>query len=145
MKKVILLFPLIFCLFSCRTTKSALIFKREIVEAEKDFQRMTAEKGIAAAFYYFADENAVIKRENDTLIIGRNNIRQYYTKESLNNAEVSWLPDFIEVSKSGDIAYTYGKYLWKIKDRVGNTNTFSGIFHTIWKRQKDGSWKYVWD
>jgi ketosteroid isomerase-like protein len=32
-----------------------------------------------------------------------------------------------------------------VKDSVGNKKDFKGIFHTVWKKQKDGSWKYVWD
>jgi len=43
----------------------------DIQMAEKNFQKMTTEKGIAEAFWFYADSNAVIKRENDTLIHGR--------------------------------------------------------------------------
>ncbi|MGB5029230.1 MAG: hypothetical protein WBO38_12055, partial [Chitinophagaceae bacterium] len=42
--------------------------KQEIKMAEKEFEKMAAEKGIAEAFWFFADSIAVIKRENDTLI-----------------------------------------------------------------------------
>ena len=28
---------------------------------------------------------------------------------------------------------------------LGNENSMEGIFHTVWKRQEDGSWKFVWD
>jgi len=44
-------------------------------QTEKAFEKMASEKGLAEAFYYFADENAVIKRGNDSLIIGKENIR----------------------------------------------------------------------
>jgi ketosteroid isomerase-like protein len=127
----------------CKPSEKEL--KNEIITAEKEFMEMTSAKGVADAFYHFADEKAVIKRENDTLIIGRDKIREYYSKESLKGAVVFWTPDYIDVSSSGDMAYTYGKYLWKIKDSAGNEQAFSGVFHTVWKRQKDGSWKYVWD
>jgi len=132
-------------LWGCQPSKTESELKAEILEAEKAFQKMTTEKGISEAFYVFVDENAVIKRENDTLIIGKNNIKAYYANKSLENAEVIWSPDFIEVSQSGDMAYTYGKYLWKLKDSTGNIQEFKGVFHTVWKRQPDGSWKYVWD
>jgi ketosteroid isomerase-like protein len=58
---------------------------------------------------------------------------------------VKWSPDFIDVSKEGDMAYTYGKYVWQSPDSTGKMNVSNGIFHTVWKRQVDGSWKYVWD
>ena len=112
---------------------------------EKAFEKMTSVKGISEAFYYFADENAVIKREDDTLISGKENIRIYYEKKGLNDATVNWTPDFIDVSKSGDLGYTYGKYSWKIRDSDSNIVENKGVFHTVWKRQKDKSWKYVWE
>jgi len=29
--------------------------------------------------------------------------------------------------------------------RLSKTITFNGIFHTVWKKQRGGSWQYVWD
>lgn len=133
---------------SCTTkidTKTAEDYKNEIAKAEKDFEKMVAEKGIAAGFHHFADANAVIKRENDTLIIGKENIQKYYSEPKYKNATVSWFPDFITVSESGDMGYTYGKYRWEMKDADGNIKKANGVFHTVWKRQNNGNWKYVWD
>ncbi len=106
---------------------------------------MALELGIAEAFYFFADTNAVILRENDSLIIGNENIRNYYESKNLSNAAVNWSPDFIEVSDCGTLAYTYGKYIWKTRNESGESIEVNGVFHTVWKKQKDGSWKYVWD
>ena len=106
---------------------------------------MAAEKGIAEAFWFFADSNAVIKRQNDTLIHGKENIRKFYSADFYTKASVKWSPDFVEVSSGGDLGYTYGKYVWQSKDSTGKTQEYKGIFHTVWKRQKDGGWKYVWD
>ncbi|HEX7903822.1 MAG TPA: DUF4440 domain-containing protein [Chitinophagaceae bacterium] len=119
--------------------------KAEVEKAEKDFASMAATKGIAEAFWFYADSNAVIKRKNDTLIRGKENIRQYYSADSYKTATVTWSPDFVDVSENGDMAYTYGKYTWQIKDSTGKSTNYKGVFHTVWKRQADGSWKYVWD
>jgi ketosteroid isomerase-like protein len=119
--------------------------KQQILQAEMDFAKMAAEKGVAEAFYFYADSMAVIKRENDTLIKGRENIRAYYQQPSYANAVATWAPDFIDVSSEGNMAYTYGKYTWRSKDTANQNASFSGIFHTVWKRQADGTWKYVWD
>jgi len=145
MKAAILLLPVILLFAGCGNYKSKEDIKNEIFLTEKAFEKMTSEKGIAEAFYHFADKNAVIKRENDTLIKGNDNIKIYYEKKGLKDAVVTWTPDFIDVSESGDMAYTYGKYLWKIKDNDGSVVEYKGVFHTVWKRQKDKSWKYVWD
>jgi ketosteroid isomerase-like protein len=145
MKTKLLLIPILLFFVGCDYSKSKEEIKNEIFQTEKAFEKMASEKGIAEAFYYFADENAVIKRENDTLILGKENIRIYYEKKTLKDATVHWTPDLIDVSNSGDIGYTYGKYIWKIKGTDGNIVEYKGVFHTVWKRQKDNSWKYVWD
>ena len=119
--------------------------KKEIADAEKAFDAMAREKGIAEAFAYFADSNAVIKRKNDSLIKGKEGIRTFYSADFYKTAAVTWSPDFIDVGGSGDLGYTYGKYVWRSKDSLGNTQELKGIFHTVWKKQKDGSWRYVWD
>jgi len=137
--------PLLLFCTSCDQPVRREAVKNEILLTEKAFEKMTAEKGIAEAFHFFADENAVIKRENDTLIVGKNAIRNYYDKKGNKNATVNWSPDFIEVSNDGTIAYTYGKYLWQLKGEKGDTVQYKGVFHTVWKRQSDKSWKYVWD
>jgi ketosteroid isomerase-like protein len=145
MKTILFLVPVILICTACNNSKSKEEFKNEIFQTEKDFERMTFEKGVAEAFYYFADEKAVIKRENDTLILGKESIKNYYEKKNNKNAKVNWTPDFISVSDCGNLGYTYGKYVWKIKDNNGNIVEYKGIFHTVWKRQDDKSWKYVWD
>jgi len=129
---------------SCNTVDKEDI-RKEIFETEKAFEKMTKEKGVPQAFYYFADDNAVIKRENDTLIIGKENIKIYYEKNYNANATVNWTPDFIDVSDCGTLGYTYGNYKWIIKNAEGERVEYKGVFHTVWKKQKDNSWKYVWD
>lgn len=142
--------PILFiCLLlnSCKTDSGDLYknAKQQIAQAEKDFEKMAAEKGIADAFEFFADSNAVIRRSNDSIIQGKENIRKFYSADFFKAASVKWSPDFVDASEKGDLGYTYGKYIWQSKDSVGKVTENKGIFHTVWKKQKDGSWKYVWD
>lgn len=146
MKKLLFLASLFF-LFSCGSTK--YISDNDIIEeikaTEKAFEQMCEEKGIPEAFAWYAAENATIKRENDTLISGREYIRDYYKKTTAKNTKVLWSPDYVEVAKSRDMAYSYGKYLWLVSDKNGQEQKYTGVYITIWKKQPDGSWKYVWD
>lgn len=116
-----------------------------IKKAEGDFAKMAADSGISQAFYFFAAPDATIKRQRDTLINGKDAIRDYYQAPGYESAKVSWAPDFVEVSEDGTLGYTYGKYEWESTDSLGNTNKSNGVFHTVWKKQSDGSWKYIWD
>ena len=148
MKNVIKFFILVLVLNGCspKSEKKNLAYiKLQIVKAEKDFEKLIAEKGPAEGFYQFADYNAVIKREQDTLIIGKTNIRNYYSNPRYQNVTVTWSPDAVTVSDAGDMASSYGKYVWTSKDSTGKEQVSKGIFHTVKKKQKDGTWKYIWD
>lgn len=119
-------------------------WKEEVRAAEKAFNDMAQEKGLVEAFEYFAAEDGVIRRSKK-IIQGKTDIRTWYENDVRPNETLTWSPTFIDVSKSGDLAYTYGDFTFTYYDTLGNEKQNKGIFHTVWKRQKDGSWKYVWD
>lgn len=118
--------------------------EQEIREAEQEFAEMVANEGIAEGFIAFAAEDAVLKR-GDSLIIGKPGIADFLQAQPTQPATLQWTPDHVEVSASGDLGYTYGRYTYAYKDSLGNEKSMTGIFHTVWKKQEDGSWKYVWD
>ena len=103
-------------------------------------------EGLAKAFAEYAADDVVINR-NDSLIFGKDGLMQFYSQATnpSQKVELSWKPDFADVSESGDLAYTFGKYLFTVSDSTGNIQSSTGIFHTVWKRQSDGSWRFVWD
>jgi ketosteroid isomerase-like protein len=116
----------------------------QVRETEQSFSDYAQEAGIEKAFLAFADEDAVLVR-NNKVIRGKMEIAEFLGANTLNSAKLSWKPDFIEVSKAGDMAYTYGRYQFTHADSTGVERSSSGIFHTVWKRQDDGSWKFVYD
>lgn len=136
---------LIILIQSCIQKSGNEEVKNEIRITENDFQQLLNTKGAAEAFYTFAADSAVIKRANDSLIIGKESIKEFYSKPIYKNAIAVWKPDFIDLSDDGTMAYTFGKYLWTFTDSSGNKTNYSGVFHTVWKRMPDQSWKYVWD
>lgn len=54
--------------------------------------------------------------------------------------KLQWYPVKAEVAESGHTGYTTGN--WKI---TTPDSTVHGCYVSIWKRQKDGTWKYVLD
>lgn len=117
-------------------------WKKEIVDTELAFCKMAEKEGMDKAFLTFAAPDGVMLR-GDRLIKGIDSITTYI--EGKTTQRLSWKPDFVEVSTSGDLGYTYGMYTYKYTDSLGNAQTSKGVFHTVWKRQPDGSWKFVWD
>ena len=81
----------------------------------------------------------------DKIYKGKEAIAQYFSKQTLQNVKLKWVPDHIEVSSSGDMAYTYGKYTFNAENDKGEGIHAEGIFHTVWQRQSDGEWKFVYD
>lgn len=120
-------------------------WKQEILDAEKSFAEMAKNEGIGNAFMTYAAEDAVIMR-NNSLITGKQAISQYYERISgYPDATLTWEPGFADAAASGDMGYTYGYYTFSYVDTLGNTISNKGVFHTIWKRQPDGTWRFVWD
>lgn len=118
--------------------------EKEVLDVEQTFNDMAADKGVSAAFLAFAAEDAVIMRGN-RIIAGKTDIQSFFEGSSLDSVQLSWKPDFVRAAKSGDMAYTYGPYTFSARDTTGQLIESTGIFHTVWVRQEDGSWKFVYD
>ena len=120
------------------------VLKQEIEDTELAFARMAIDSGTENAFRAYAAPDAVIKRGNK-LVSGYDSIVVYPDKTKQEGAQLNWSPDFISVSRSGDLAYTYGEFIYTFPDSTGVIHKQEGFFHTVWKRQPDGKWKFVGD
>ena len=116
----------------------------EVIAVEQAFNDLAASEGLAKAFGTYAAEDAVIQR-GGKLIISKDSIAAWYSANANPDAQLSWAPDHIEVSHSGDLASTYGSFVYTVTDSTGTKQERKGTFHTVWKRQADGSWKFIWD
>jgi len=121
-------------------------WKQEIIDTERNFAALAAEEGIPAAFSAYAADDVVLMRNNQ-LIKGKEDLQKSFANSPAKspNITLTWTPDFVDVSNSGDLGYTYGKYVYTVIDSMGGAQRDTGIFHTVWKRQADGNWRFVWD
>jgi len=126
------------------TNNSKEGYINEIIASEKAFCKLAEKEGLKQAFLTYADPTAALNR-NDSIIKGKLEIGKYFDNQSLLDVKLIWEPDFVDVSKSGDLGYTYGKYTFEAKDSSGQDIKSNGIFHTVWKKQEDGKWLFVWD
>ena len=118
--------------------------KEEIVKAERDFNQLCQDKGIDTAFTTFAAENVTILRK-DSLISGKDGVKHFYSNPRFLNVKLTWSPDYVDAAASGDLGYTYGKYVYAVTDSTGKVTEYKGYFHTVWKKQADGTWRFIWD
>jgi ketosteroid isomerase-like protein len=138
---------IIVLLQSCANHSSAELiaqWKEEIVQAEIDFSDMAASDGIPEAFLAYAAKDAVLKRNNN-LIVGWEAIKSRFEEQDQGNVQLKWSPEFVDVAESGDLGYTYGYYTMTSTDSLGNQRETKGVFHTVWKKQPNGDWRFVWD
>lgn len=118
--------------------------REEILQAEKSFAQAVKEQGQKAAFLAFAADHAVLIR-NGKLVQGKSEIAAYFDEQTVQNVQLAWEADYIDAAESGDMGYTHGHFVFDGTDREGKHLHFEGIFHTVWKKNSQGTWQYVWD
>jgi ketosteroid isomerase-like protein len=59
--------------------------------------------------------------------------------------KITWQPQSVVVSESGDMAYIMEDSQVSYPDSTGNTITHRNKAVSIWRKQSDGSWKNVVD
>ncbi len=114
-------------------------------EMEVKFAAVVAAKD-SQAFLAFWAEDAAMFPPGEPVVTGKQNILAQWAP-ILNDPFVSltWSPDEAEISGSGDLGYTYGKYLWTGKGSDGKVTRRNGKYVTIWRKEPDGQWRVVVD
>ncbi len=115
--------------------------KIKMIDADKSFSKLSAEKGMKTAFMEYIDSNGVLLRPNEMPIIGANAI-DYLSQQNDNEYTLVWEPQGGTIAQSGELGYTYGIY--KMQPKTSDTTLF-GTYVSIWKKQADGSWRFVLD
>lgn len=111
-----------------------------LINTELAFSAMSVEKGMAAAFIAFADKDVVKLSDGRFPIVGKEALEASF-KDAPAGFTLSWYPLKAEVSRSADLGYTYGN--WELTTANGEKRY--GNYMSVWKKQDDGSWKFVLD
>lgn len=113
----------------------------ELLSIDRGFAQMAREQGMTKAFLAYGDIGLVKYDQNEFPTVGLMALRD--SLASLNDSlfNLDWEPFKAEISESGDLGYTLGRWAFS----SGDTLMQHGVYVTVWKRQPDGSWKYVVD
>lgn len=105
-----------------------------VVAAERAFAADAPSMGIAGSFNKWSVPDAVLIAGGRVQRIG-----EVYPDgpRPADEPLLEWWPNFAGISRSGDLGFTTGGVA------VGGRRT--GHYFTIWKKQPDGSWKWVYD
>jgi ketosteroid isomerase-like protein len=116
--------------------------KAELVRTEAEFFQHALANGFSEGLRSYMADDALIA---NSLILGRDaqeaRMKQEPAKARPN--VIRWKPLRAEVAASGDLGYTWG-VAESGPSKEGPFKPY-GIYVTIWKRQTDGKWKFVYD
>ena len=115
-----------------------------LVKIEGEFMKAAADHGSQGYMSYYADD-AVEVPNGQAFLKGKAEIAK--TMGFLDKPEnhLTWAPVGAGTAASGDLGYTYGTYEFSTMDKDGKPVVNKGKYATIWKKQKDGSWKVAMD
>ena len=144
MNKFLLFIIAVIFLASCifpdkKELKTDAFAKMEMMQTDREFSKMSEEKGMKTAFIEYIDSNGVLLRPNRLPIIGADAI-DYLIQQNDSDFIMTWEPKNGAIARSGELGYTYGIYAI----RPTNKDTILyGTYVSIWKKDKSGTWKYV--
>ena len=146
MNRILLILLITFSLVSCNlfTSKkgpAGLDEKQQMMDADRAFSKLSVEKGMKNAFLEYIDSNGVLLRPNQFPVIGADAI-DFLIQQNDSSYTLQWDPKNGAIAKSGELGYTYG--LYKLQPK-GKDTAIYGTYVSIWKKQSDGSWKFVLD
>jgi len=111
--------------------------KEQVRQAEIAFAKTMADRNHAAFATFIADDSVFFGRSE--ALRGKAAVvagwKQLYEGPQ---APFSWGPETVEVLSSGELALSSGPVL----DPTGKR---FGTFQSIWKREKDGGWRVIFD
>ena len=110
---------------------------RELLRADSAFAAMSVTQGVKAAFLAYSTEDAILLGGGAQITEGREAIGAGFDGFPT-GAVLAWWPVAAAIAESGDLGCTVGEAT------IASLNHYSKYL-TIWRRQPDGSWKFVAD
>jgi ketosteroid isomerase-like protein len=144
MKKLVFLLALIQFMAYSQNIIDADKGKQEIKQADIEFSDLSKEKGMRDAFLAYIAEDGVLLRPYMMPVEGFIDVKKFLD-EGNTDFLLTWFPLFADISISGELGYTYGTYELTYKDEKGISVTRKGTYVSIWKKDKEGKWKFVLD
>jgi ketosteroid isomerase-like protein len=109
----------------------------ELLRADSAFAAMSVGQGVKTAFIAYATEDAISFGGGAQITEGREAIGASFNGFP-SGAVLEWWPVAAAIAESGDLGCTVGEA------KIASLNHYSKYL-TIWRRQRDGSWKFVAD
>jgi ketosteroid isomerase-like protein len=106
---------------------------------EKVYSAKDLEKTVA-----FCDEEGSMLVPNSPIVTGKAAMAKAIASDFA-LGDLAWHVNKAVVARSGELGYTSGAYEQKVRDASGKIILDKGKYLTVWKKQKDGSWRVLMD
>jgi uncharacterized protein (TIGR02246 family) len=119
--------------------------EEKIMQLSKEWSAAAVAGDVEKTLSYWA-EDAVLIAPHEPLLSGKQAIRQMVQQMfSSPGFKISWQPQTVHVSESGDMAYLIEDSQVTYPDSTGKLHIVNNKSVTIWRKQSDGTWKNVVD
>jgi ketosteroid isomerase-like protein len=117
-----------------------------LLAADREFSRLSAERGSGPAFAAWLADDAIELPEGANPIVGRAAIVRSMDEPPPGTTEsLVWTPEAASVAASGDLGWTWGRFTLELHAADGRTTTAKGKYVSAWRREKTGRWRVVLD
>ncbi|MDT8070189.1 MAG: nuclear transport factor 2 family protein [Terriglobia bacterium] len=141
MRRIIL--AVMLCGFAGSTLAQSDSVKQALLKADRDFNQATQEHRLDGWMQYM-DENGVVQR--DKPVVGTEAVRAALKDQWADpNFHLAWNPDEAYAMPGNRMGYTRGHWTLTTKDKEGKSLKMTGQYLTIWRQNKEGDWKIIWD
>jgi ketosteroid isomerase-like protein len=139
MRKPLIAFFLV--LLNSYTTKAQFANPnlQAMVDAERAFIEMAKTQNTRDAFLFFLTDS-VITAGPQGLRTGKGHIQN----QAVDPGWLNWEVAFCDIASSGEMGYNTGPWEYRAQ-KTDEKPVAYGEFHSIWKKQPDGTWKNILD
>lgn len=116
--------------------------KEALLEVDRQFAKLSVEKGTVEAFKTYLAEDATILRNGNHPYVGKENILLLLAKGP--DGILNWEPYFVEIGAAAGLGYTLGRYTFTLHPETEKEVIGYGYYVSIWKKM-NGEWKLVFD
>jgi len=145
MKNILGCLPLLFIL-SCQSGQvNSKAEEEKLMNTSREWSRVAATDSVDKILAFWADD-AVVMSPGQLPIKGKDSIRAMVVGSSkIPGFKISWEPISATISKNGDLGYLLEENQMTMNDSLGHPVTERNKALTIWRKEKDGSWKNIVD
>jgi ketosteroid isomerase-like protein len=127
-------------LYSCTYKPDIEEIKKELINVDLEFSKLSIEKGKNYAFSYYIHNDGVLLRPDGMPLQGKAALDSLQLNRADTAYTLKWKPMYANASQSGELGYTYGVWLLTTAD-----TSMMGTYATVWKKDEQAKWKFILD